>query len=112
MNIPDHSDLDAVFTALSDPTRRAILARLSLGEASVGDLTQPFALSQPAVSKHLKVLENAGLIEAARDAQRRPRRLNAVGLKAAFDWLEPFRRQWEDRFDNLDRHLQNQNKDA
>lgn len=112
MNSHPVPDLDAVFTALSDPTRRAILARLSRGEASVGDLMQPFALSQPAVSKHLKVLEKAGLIEGARDAQRRPRRLRSVGLRAAVDWLEPFRRQWEDRFDNLDRHLQNQKKDA
>lgn len=97
--------LDAAFAALADPTRRAILARLSLGEASVGELMRPFALSQPAISKHLKVLERAGLIEGGRDAQRRPRRLNPAGLKAASDWLEPFRTQWDARFDNLDRHL-------
>src|SRR3978361_1502132 len=97
--------LDAAFVALADPTRRAILARLSRGEASVGDLMKPFALTQPTISKHLKVLEQAGLIEQSRDAQRRPRRLKAAGLKAVSDWLEPFRRDWERRFDNLDRHL-------
>jgi DNA-binding transcriptional ArsR family regulator len=99
------ASLDAAFAALADPTRRAILARLSRGEASVGDLVKPFALTQPTISKHLKVLEEAGLIERGRDAQRRPRRLNPAGLKAACDWLEPFRKDWERRFDNLDRHL-------
>jgi DNA-binding transcriptional ArsR family regulator len=102
MNI---APLDAAFAALADPTRRAILARLSLGEASVGDLMKPFALTQPTISKHLKVLEQAGLIERGRDAQRRPRRLKAAGLKSVSDWLEPFRREWEARFDNLDRFL-------
>lgn len=97
--------LDAAFAALSDPTRRAILARLAAGEATVGELSRPFALSQPAISKHLKVLERAGLIEAGRDAQRRPRRLSSAAMKAVADWLEPFRRQWESRFDNLNRHL-------
>jgi DNA-binding transcriptional ArsR family regulator len=97
--------LDAAFGALADPTRRAILARLARGEASVGDLMKPFALTQPAISKHLKVLEQAGLIEGRSDAQRRPRRLKATGLKAVSDWLEPFRKDWERRFDNLDRHL-------
>ena len=97
--------LDTAFSALSDPTRRAILARLALGEASVGELARPFALSQPAVSKHLKVLEKAGLIECGQDAQRRPRRLNPAGMKAVADWIEPFRRQWESRLDNLERHL-------
>jgi len=101
----DKAPLDSAFAALADPTRRAILARLSLGEASVGDLMKPFALTQPTISKHLKVLEKAGLIERGRDAQRRPRRLNPAGLKAASDWLEPFRKEWEQRFDNLDRHL-------
>jgi len=99
------ASLDAAFAALADPTRRAILGRLSLGDASVGDLAKPFALTQPAISKHLKVLEQAGLIERGRDAQRRPRRLNPEGLKAACDWLEPFRKDWQRRFDNLDRHL-------
>jgi DNA-binding transcriptional ArsR family regulator len=97
--------LDTVFHALSDPTRRAILARLALGEASVTELVAPFGLSQPTISKHLKVLEQAGLIEGGRDAQRRPRRLVAATLKDAADWIEPFRRQWEQRFANLDAHL-------
>jgi DNA-binding transcriptional ArsR family regulator len=99
------SHLDATFAALSDPTRRAILARLSLGEATVSELARPFALSQPTISKHLKVLESAGLIEADRDAQRRPRRLKAETMKDIADWIEPFRTLWERRFDNLDRHL-------
>jgi DNA-binding transcriptional ArsR family regulator len=99
--------LDATFAALSDPTRRAILARLSLGEATVSELARPFALSQPTISKHLKVLESAGLIEADRDAQRRPRRLKAETMKDIADWIEPFRTLWERRFDNLDRHLAN-----
>ena len=97
--------LDATFAALSDPTRRAILARLALGEATVSELARPFALSQPTISKHLKVLEGAGLIEANRDAQRRPRRLKAETMKDIADWIEPFRMLWERRFDNLDRHL-------
>lgn len=98
-------NLDAAFAALADPTRRAILARLTRGEATVGELARPFALSQPAVSKHLKVLEQAGLIESGRSAQRRPRRLKPAAMKTVADWIEPFRRQWEDRLDNLDRHL-------
>ena len=97
--------LDATFAALSDPTRRAILARLALGEATVSELMQPFALSQPTISKHLKVLEHAGLIEGGRDAQRRPRRLRAEAMKDAADWIERFRDQWDRRFNNLDRHL-------
>jgi DNA-binding transcriptional ArsR family regulator len=97
--------LDATFAALSDSTRRAILARLALGEATVSELAAPFALRQPTISKHLKVLEKAGLIEGGRDAQRRPRRLKAESLKSVDDWLAPFRREWERRFDNLDRHL-------
>jgi DNA-binding transcriptional ArsR family regulator len=97
--------LDATFAALSDPTRRAILARLALGEATVSELAAPFALRQPTISKHLKVLEKAGLIEGGRDAQRRPRRLKAETLKPVDDWLEPFRREWERRFDKLDHHL-------
>ena len=97
--------LDGIFHALSDPTRRAILARLAAGEANVAELMAPFALSQPTISKHLKVLESAGLIEGGRDAQRRPRRLVAATMKDAADWIEPFRRQWEMRFANLDDHL-------
>src|ERR1700740_2505441 len=98
-----HADrLSSTFHALSDPTRRAILARLASGEASVSQLMEPFQLSQPTISKHLKVLETAGLIEGGRDAQRRPRRLAPRAMKDIADWIEPFRRQWESRFDNLD----------
>jgi DNA-binding transcriptional ArsR family regulator len=104
--------LDATFAALSDPTRRAILARLALGEATVSELMQPFALSQPTISKHLKVLEHAGLIEGGRDAQRRPRRLHAEAMKDAADWIERFRDQWDRRFDNLDRHLATTKKES
>ncbi len=101
-----HSDrLSSAFYALSDPTRRAILARLASGEASVSQLMEPFQLSQPTISKHLKVLETAGLIEGGRDAQRRPRRLTPRGMKDISDWIEPFRQQWESRFNNLDAHL-------
>ncbi|MFO1079687.1 MAG: metalloregulator ArsR/SmtB family transcription factor [Reyranellaceae bacterium] len=98
-------DLDRTFAALADPTRRAILARLALGEATVNELRAPFALSQPTISRHLKVLEDAALIERGKDAQRRPRRLVAGGFAAVEQWLEPFRRQWSDRFDGLARHL-------
>jgi DNA-binding transcriptional ArsR family regulator len=98
-------DLDEAFGALSDPTRRAILARLAQGEATVGELGAPFRLSQPTVSKHLNVLERAGLIEQGRDAQRRPRRLRPEAIKAVAEWAEPFRILWERRFDNLERHL-------
>ena len=97
--------LSGAFHALSDPTRRAILARLTTGEATVSQLMEPFELSQPTISKHLKVLENAGLIEGGRDAQRRPRRLAALAMKNIADWIEPFRQQWASRFDNLDAHL-------
>jgi len=97
---PDH--LDAVFAALADPTRRAILARLASGQASVTDLAKPFAMSQPAISKHLKVLERAGLISRGRDAQRRPRRLEAKPLAEATEWLERYRRFWEGNFKRLD----------
>jgi DNA-binding transcriptional ArsR family regulator len=101
-----HADrLNSAFYALSDPTRRAILARLAAGEASVSELMAPFQLSQPTISKHLKVLETAGLIEGGRDAQRRPRRLAPLAMKDMADWIEPFRQQWEDRFNNLDAHL-------
>jgi DNA-binding transcriptional ArsR family regulator len=94
--------LDATFTALADPTRRAILARLAQGEASVTELTQPFALSQPAVSRHLRVLERAGLITRGRRAQLRPRRLAPEPLKDAAAWLEGYRRFWEESFNRLD----------
>jgi len=94
--------LDSTFAALADPTRRAILARLALGEASVTELAQPFAMSQPAISKHLKVLERAGLISRGRDAQRRPCRLEAKPLAGASGWLEAYRRFWEGSFERLD----------
>jgi DNA-binding transcriptional ArsR family regulator len=94
--------LDAAFAALADPTRRAILARLASGEASVTELAKPFAMSQPAISKHLKVLELAGLISRGRDAQRRPRRLEAKPLAEASGWLEGYRRLWEGSFQRLD----------
>ena len=94
--------LDATFTALADPTRRAILARLATGEASVAELTQPFAMSQPAISKHLKVLERAGLISRGQDAQRRPRKIEGKPLAEASGWLENYRRIWEGNFQRLD----------
>lgn len=94
--------LDATFAALADPTRRAILARLVSGEASVTDLAKPFAMSQPAISKHLKVLERARLISRGRDRQRRPRRLEAKPLAEATAWLERYRKLWEVRFQRLD----------
>src|SRR5512139_3831234 len=94
--------LDATFAALADPTRRAILARLALGEASVSELAAPFEMSQPAISKHLKVLERAGLVSAGVDAQRRPRRLEAQPLAEANEWLELYRRFWEARYQHLD----------
>jgi DNA-binding transcriptional ArsR family regulator len=94
--------LDATFAALADPTRRAILARLARGEASVNDLAKPFAISQPAISKHLKVLERAGLISRGRDAQRRPRRIEGEPLAEASDWLERYRQIWQGNFQRLD----------
>jgi DNA-binding transcriptional ArsR family regulator len=94
--------LDATFAALADPTRRAILARLASGQASVRELAEPFAISQPAISKHLKVLERAGLISRGRDAQRRPARLDAVPLAEATEWLTGYRRFWEGSFQQLD----------
>ena len=97
--------LSATFAALADPTRRAILARLASGETSVTDLAKPFDISLPAVSKHLKVLEGAGLIARGRDAQWRPCRLQANPLKDIADWVEVYRRHWEERFDKLDRYL-------
>lgn len=98
--------LDATFAALADPTRRAILARLAKGEASVAQLAEPFAMSQPAISKHLKVLERAGLVSRGREAQRRPRRLEAAPLAEAVAWLERYRRFWESRFQHLDALLE------
>ena len=103
-NLPDH--LDATFLALSDPTRRAILARLALGEASVTELAEPFAISQPAISKHLKILERAGLISVGQDAQRRPRRLEGKPLAEATAWLEQYREIWEANFERLDALLE------
>src|SRR5947209_8148041 len=94
--------LDSTFAALADPTRRAILARLASGEASVTELAKPFAMSQPAISKHLKVLERAGLIARGREAQRRPRRLEAQPFAEATEWLEEYRRFWEGSFQRLD----------
>ena len=96
------SHLDATFAALADPTRRAILARLASGDAPVTELAGPFAMSQPAISKHLKVLERAGLISRGRDAQRRPRRLEAKPLAEASEWLEGYRQFWEGQFQLLD----------
>jgi len=98
--------LDATFAALADPTRRAILARLASGAASVTELAEPFAMSQPAISKHLKVLERAGLISRGRDAQRRPRRLEAAPLAEANEWLEAYRRFWEASYAHLDALLE------
>ena len=97
--------LSTTFSALADPTRRAILARLVSGEASVSEIAEPFAMSLPAVSKHLKVLERAGLITRGRAAQWRPCRLEAAPLKDAADWLEHYRRFWEDSFERLDNYL-------
>ncbi len=95
-------NLDAVFAALADPTRRGILNRLAQGEAAVTELAEPFAMSQPAISKHLKVLERAGLVERAIDRQRRPARLKAVPLRAAVQYLEEFQRFWSGSFTQLD----------
>jgi DNA-binding transcriptional ArsR family regulator len=99
--------LGSTFSALADPTRRAIIARLSSGDADVSELMKPFGLSQPTISKHLKVLERAGLITRGRDAQRRPRKLVAVPLKDVADWVERYRRFWEPRLDSLDGYLKN-----
>jgi len=98
--------LDATFAALADPTRRAIVARLAKGEATVMELAEPFEMSQPAISKHLKVLERAGLVSRGRDAQRRPCRLEAAPLREVTDWLERYRDLWDARFDRLDNLLE------
>jgi len=97
--------LSTTFAALADPTRRAILARLALGETSVSELAEPFEISLPAVSKHLKVLERAGLIARSREAQWRPCRIELRALKGVDEWLEDYRRLWEQRFDRLDDYL-------
>ena len=98
--------LNTTFAALADPTRRAIIARLASGEASVAELAEPFAISQPAISKHLKVLERAGLISRGQDAQRRPRRLEAKPLAEATEWLERYREFWEANYERLDALLE------
>jgi DNA-binding transcriptional ArsR family regulator len=105
MQQPDTDALSATFAALADPTRRAILARLAQGEASVKDLSAPFDMSQPAISKHLRVLERAGLIEQGRHAQWRPRRLRAGPLRDVNDWVGQYRRHWEESFERLDAYL-------
>src|SRR5262245_23066651 len=102
MNMPLSERLDATFLALADPTRRAILARLARGEASVTELAEPFAISQPAISKHLKILERARLITVGQDAQRRPRRFEGKALAEANAWLERYRASWEASFERLD----------
>ena len=104
-NIDASDQLSTTFAALADPTRRAILARLSTGEASVTELAEPFEMSMPAISKHLKVLERAGLIVRGREAQWRPCRLEAAPLKDVAEWVKRYQRFWEQRFDNLDAYL-------
>ena len=108
MDSPNH--LDLAFAALADPTRRAILARLARGEATVSELAEPFGLRQPTISKHLKVLEEAGFVTHSRDAQRRPRRLVDGALEDVDAWLEAFRSQWEARLDNLGAYLDRLNR--
>ena len=107
-NQADH--LSLVFAALADPTRRAILARLASGDADVSEIMKPFDLRQPTISKHLSVLERAGLVVRNRDAQRRPRTLAAVPLRDVADWIEPFRRFWEQKFASLDGYLNEMQK--
>jgi DNA-binding transcriptional ArsR family regulator len=107
----NEAQLNLMFSALADPTRRAILSRLARGEATVSELAEPFGLRQPTISKHLRILEEAGFIEKGRDAQRRPRTLVVGGpLKDVDEWLSPFRRQWERRFDQLESFLQTKAK--
>jgi DNA-binding transcriptional ArsR family regulator len=106
LDVTASETLDAAFAALADPTRRAIIARLAKGEASVMEIAEPFSMTQPAVSKHLKVLERAGLIARGRDAQRRPCRLVASPLRDVNRWLERFREHWEERFEALDEVLE------
>ncbi|NIZ62161.1 transcriptional regulator [Sedimentitalea sp. CY04] len=106
MQLSNHAsssqNLDAIFAALADPTRRAILSKLAAGDAGVNELAEPFEMSQPAISKHLKVLERAGLVERAIDKQRRPARLKAKPMAAAVNWLEDFKEFWSSSFDQLD----------
>ncbi|MBO6510258.1 MAG: winged helix-turn-helix transcriptional regulator [Roseibium sp.] len=104
--IKDGGDLNAVFAALADPTRRAILTRLAAGEASVNEIAAPFEMSQPAISKHLKVLERAGLVTRGADRQKRPAQLNAAPMKEAIAWLEEFKQFWSSSFDQLDELLE------
>ena len=104
--VMNEATLDATFFALADPTRRAILARLALGEASVAELAEPFTIRQPAISKQLKILERAGLISVGRDAQRHPRRLEGQPLAVASEWLEQYRAIWEANFERLDALLE------
>ena len=101
----DHDQLSITFAALADPTRRAILERLADGDATVGELAEPFAMTLPAISKHLSVLERAGLVAKDRDGQRRHCRITATPLKSATSWLEEYRRHWEANLDNLDAYL-------
>jgi len=103
--------LSTTFAALSDPTRRAILARLALGETSVKELSEPFAITAPSITKHLKVLERAGLITRGRDAQWRPCRLEAAPLQAVSEWVENYRRFWEEKFTRLDQYLSDLQKE-
>jgi len=102
---PNDLELDQTFHALADPTRRAILARLASGEATVNELAEPFAISLPAISRHLKVLERAGLISRGKDAQFRPCRLEPDALKEAYEWIDAYREMWEERFDRLAEYL-------
>ena len=103
--MPTSDRLSITFAALADPTRRAILARLARGEATVSELAEPFDISQPAISRHLRVLENAGLIARGRDAQRRPSRIAPVALREVADWMEPYRRHWDLQLDRLADYL-------
>jgi DNA-binding transcriptional ArsR family regulator len=105
MHMQPLDPLSTTFAALADPTRRAILARLAAGETSVKDLAAPFRMTQPAISKHLRVLERAGLVEQGRQAQWRPRRLRARPLREVADWVDQYRRHWEQSFDRLDAYL-------
>jgi DNA-binding transcriptional ArsR family regulator len=103
--------LSVIFGALADPTRRAILARLAEGDATVSEIAEPFEISLPAISRHLKVLDNAGLISRSRSAQRRPSSLHAAPLKEATDWMEQYRQFWDMKFDRLDAHLKRVQQD-
>lgn len=102
---PATDELSATFAALADPTRRAILTRLSVGDATVGQLAEPFALTQQAISKHIKVLEGAGLISRSRSAQARPCRIEPAGFEIVTDWIIRHRKLWHERYDRLDAHL-------